>query len=246
MTTAIDANVEMNKSDLFEVIRKHHEFIGAKVVVFLYGETRYLTNSDGHWLVFAVDFSCDTVFVYDSCNRFKGVSEAFKKLKKAFIKPQLCYLVQNSKPLDRPEKGKVQDVPEINERVASFKLETSVRAPRTQKDFFSCGLWATEVLFQMVMEKKNLNEIEVDITDLLQQRRAFLVRLMSTRYLYIDGVFRDPLAKEEEEKSDVSRITSKTAGGKALGRHCPLCDFKLILGANWARHCKTFHKDTEV
>jgi hypothetical protein len=69
---------------------------------------------------------------------------------------------------------------------------------------------------------------------------------MSTRYLYIDGVFRDPLAKEEEEKSDVSRITSKTAGGKALGKHCPLCDFKLILGAHWARHCKTFHKDTEV
>jgi hypothetical protein len=74
MTAAIDAGVEMNKGDLFEAIRKHHEFIDAKVVVFLYGETRHLTNSDGHWLVFAVDFSCDTVFVYDSCNRFKGVS----------------------------------------------------------------------------------------------------------------------------------------------------------------------------
>jgi hypothetical protein len=159
MTAAIDAGVEMNKGDLFEAIRKHHEFIDAKVIVFLYGETRYLTNSDGHWLVFAVDFSCDTVFVYDSCNRFKGVSEAFEKLKKVFIKPQLCYIVQNSNPLDRPEKGKVQDIPGISERVASFKLDTSIRVPRTQKDSFSCGLWAIEVLFQMILEKRNLSDI---------------------------------------------------------------------------------------
>lgn len=87
MTDAIDAGVEMTKGDLFEVIRKHHEFVNSQVVTFLYGETRHLTNSDGHWLVFAVDFTCDTVFVYDSCNRFKGVSEAFEKLKKVFIKP---------------------------------------------------------------------------------------------------------------------------------------------------------------
>jgi len=92
MTDSIDADIEMNKSDLFYAIRQHHEFLNARVVVFLYGETRLLTNQDGHWLVFAVDFSCDRVFVYDSCNRFKGVAEAFEKLKKAFTKPQLCYL----------------------------------------------------------------------------------------------------------------------------------------------------------
>ena len=107
MTNSIDAEVEMNKSDLFSVLRWLHEFINAKVVVFMYGETRHLTDSNGHWLVFAVDFSCDTVFVYDSCNRFKGVTEAFEKLKKAFINPQLCYLVQNPNLLDSPEKGKV-------------------------------------------------------------------------------------------------------------------------------------------
>jgi hypothetical protein len=138
--------------------------------------------------------------------------------------------------------------------------------PRTQKDSFSCGLWAAEVLFQMVMEKRELKEIAVDLTDNLKQRRTFLYRLMSTRYLYIDGGFRNPNSREEEKvpmnkrdqkhqdkfdegKSDVSAITTKTnktTGGKALDKHCPLCDFKLVPGKKWSRHCGSFHKDVEI
>ena len=47
-------------------------------------------------------------------------------------------------------------------------------------------------------------------------------------------------------KSDVSRITTKTSGGKALDKHCPLCDFKLVSGPNCSRHCNQLHKGIEV
>ena len=64
---------------------------------------------------------------------------------------------------------------------------------------------------------------------------------METRYLYVGGVFKDPITFEEEkvphggkseddEKSDMSRITTKTARGKTSNKHCPLCNFKLVLG----------------
>jgi hypothetical protein len=93
---------------------------------------------------------------------------------------------------------------------------------------------------------------------------------METRYLYVDGVFKDPIASEEEEekqerkggnsvaaidgdvpddKSDVSALTNKTTmtqRGKHADKHCPLCDFKLVPGKNWSRHCKGFHDDTKV
>ena len=80
---------------------------------------------------------------------------------------------------------------------------------------------------------------------------------METRYLYIDGVFKDPVADDEEEdiddgKSDVSALTNKTSkstkskSGKALDKHCPLCNLKLIRGKNWSRHCKDLHKEAVV
>ena len=135
--------------------------------------------------------------------------------------------------------------------------------PKSQKDYFSCGLWATEVLFQIVIQKRNLNQISVNITETLQECRVFLTRLMSTRYLYIDGVFRDPNLNEEEKvppskreqkycekfddtKSDISALTTKTTRGKHVNKHCFLCNFRLIPGKNWARHRDTFHKDVEV
>jgi hypothetical protein len=93
---------------------------------------------------------------------------------------------------------------------------------------------------------------------------------METRYLYVDGVFKDPIASEEEEekkqakksgnssavaedfsddKSNVSALTTKTnktTSGKALDKHCPLCNLKLIRGKNWSRHCKDLHKEVVV
>lgn len=99
MTAAIDADVRMTKGELHNAMWKFFEFVDASVVMFAYGETRH-TNPDGHWLVFAIDFSCDRVFVYDSCNLFKGAQGAFKKLIKMFIEPHLCYLRSNPGPLD--------------------------------------------------------------------------------------------------------------------------------------------------
>lgn len=175
MTDAIDAEVPMTKSDLFTVVRRHHEFVGASVILFAYGETRYLTNSDGHWLLFAIDFSCDTVFAYDSCNRFKGADEAFKKLIKVFIAPHLCYLQQHPGPLDNPEKGKVKDFDDLILRASNFKLNT-IRMLKSQKDFFSCGFWATEMMMQIIMEKKPL--AQVSVTTNVTDSRKFMLRLM--------------------------------------------------------------------
>jgi hypothetical protein len=81
---------------------------------------------------------------------------------------------------------------------------------------------------------------------------------METKYLYTDGVFKDPLAKEEEKgpekkreqkakgkfddgKSDISRFTNKTNSG-ALKRHCE-CG-KLV--TNWWKHKKDFHGGLEA
>jgi len=69
MTRLVRAGCAFSKSDLYDTIRKHRQFFGAEVVVFMYGEDDHpLVGADGHWLVFAVDFACDTVFVYDSKN----------------------------------------------------------------------------------------------------------------------------------------------------------------------------------
>ena len=91
---------------------------------------------------------------------------------------------------------------------------------------------------------------------------------METRYLYVDRVFKDPIASEEEEekqerksgnsvaaidgdvsdnKSDVSAIATKTTtskSGKALDKHCFICD-KTLSGANWNKHVVKVHKGLE-
>jgi hypothetical protein len=91
---------------------------------------------------------------------------------------------------------------------------------------------------------------------------------METRYLYVDEVFKDPIASEEEEekqkmkggnsvaaidvdvpddKSDVSALTTKTSkskSGKALDKHCSVCN-KTLSGANWNKHVGKVHKGLE-
>jgi len=85
---------------------------------------------------------------------------------------------------------------------------------------------------------------------------------MTTRYLYIDGMFKDPLANEEQKvplrkreqkvqdkfddgKSDVSAFTTKTnkTANGALRRHCKPCG-KLI--TNWTDHKKRLHSGNDV
>ena len=62
------------------------------MIVFAFGEDKIANGPNGHWLLFAIDFSCDKVFAYDSVNRYLGVDTAFKQLKASFIGPHLCYL----------------------------------------------------------------------------------------------------------------------------------------------------------
>ena len=61
--------------------------------------------------------------------------------------------------------------------------------------------------------------------------------------------------KWSDDKSEVSAKTTKTSktnktnkttGGKALDKHCHVCDLKLVTGTNWSRHCKTLHPGVEV
>ena len=78
MTDAINSKTVMSKSDLYSVIRRHHNFSQAQVIVFAFGEDKIANGSNGHWLLFAIDFSCDKVFAYDSVNRYLGVDTAFE------------------------------------------------------------------------------------------------------------------------------------------------------------------------
>jgi hypothetical protein len=79
MTRLVRDGCVMSKADLYDLIRKHHQFFGTKVMVFMYGEDDHpLVGANGHWLVFAVDFTRDTVFVYDSTNQLNGVSATFE------------------------------------------------------------------------------------------------------------------------------------------------------------------------
>jgi hypothetical protein len=48
--------------------------------------------------------------------------------------------------------------------------------PISQKDFFSCGFWVTEMMMQIVMEKKPLGEVSV--TPNVPECRKFMLRLM--------------------------------------------------------------------
>ena len=82
----------MSKSDLFSLIRCHHDFSRAQVIVFAFGEDTIANGRAGHWLLFALDFSCDKVFAFDSVNRHLGVATAFNTMIDSFIVPHLCYL----------------------------------------------------------------------------------------------------------------------------------------------------------
>ena len=51
-----------------------------------------------------------------------------------------------------------------------------------------------------------------------------------------------------DDKSDVSAITTKTTkskSGKALDKHCSVCD-KTLSGANWNKHVVKVHKGLEA
>ena len=69
MTNAFKAGFVTTKKDLFQGIRGQYDFVNAQVIVFTLSEDEFSGDHDGHWIVVAVDFSCDTVYTYDSYNR---------------------------------------------------------------------------------------------------------------------------------------------------------------------------------
>ena len=215
MTDAINSRTVMSKRDLYSVIRCHHNFSHAQVIVFAFGEDKIANGSDGHWLLFGIDFSCDKIFAYDPFNRHLGVATAFEQVKLSFIAPHLCYLRQHTGPLDGPERGQANEAEEIIFRARAFELVT-INTPTKQKDNYSCGFWAAKMMIQIVMEKRPLADVSVNVV--AAEYRKVITRFMKTRYLYIDGLFKDPIASEEEKvphggkseddkKSNVSRIT---------------------------------------
>ena len=61
-TNALKTGFVMTK----KAICGHHDFPKAHTIVFALSEDEFSGNSDGHWIVVAVDFSC---YMYDSYNR---------------------------------------------------------------------------------------------------------------------------------------------------------------------------------
>lgn len=64
--------------------------------------------------------------------------------------------------------------------------------PTKQKDCYSCGFWVAKMMIQIVMDKRPLAEVSVDVD--APEYRKFVTRLIRTRYIYIDGVYPKPTA----------------------------------------------------
>ena len=140
MTNAFKAGFVMTKKDLFQAIRGHYDFINAQVIVFALGEDEFSGNPDGHWIVVAVDFSCDTVYKYDSYNRQNGARTIFERVKNLFIAPHLSYLPEDDGPLDIPQTGKVSmDSVCINEHKLLGSKQSRCQQHRTMSTAVDSG-----------------------------------------------------------------------------------------------------------
>jgi ABC-type iron transport system FetAB ATPase subunit len=148
---SLDRKIVMTKSDLFDAIRRHYEFSAAQLLLipYLLKENK---RDDGHWLLFIVDLSCDTVFVFDSTNKFKGAESVLNEIRTSFIAPHLSYLREYDGPLDKPQKGKVKENMGLAIRAEEFKsffLTTETR----QTDNFSCGFRVAHAILRIILER---------------------------------------------------------------------------------------------
>lgn len=84
----------------------------------------------------------------------------------------------------------------------------------SQKDYYSCGLWASKILLQVVVEKRPLAGVNVSV-DLVEDRN-FLVRLMKTRYLYIDGVFSKPAEPSSLPQKRIVEVEEEKVGSTTM------------------------------
>ena len=90
---------------MFEIIRRHHQFINTQIITFAYGEDEFSGSVEGHWLIFAIDLKEDCVYCFCSYNAFKGAQTAFEKLLRCFIEPYLSYKKEYDGPIDMKGNG---------------------------------------------------------------------------------------------------------------------------------------------
>lgn len=169
----IDRKIVMTKSDLFDVIRRYYEFSAAKLLLipYLWKENR---QHDGHWLLFIVDLSCDTVFVFDSTNKFKGAESVLNEIRTCFIAPHLSYLREYDGPLDKPHKGKVKDDMSLAARAEEFKAVFLMTATR-QTDNFSCGFRVAHAILRIILERcQPQSVVEAAAFDMEEYRRLII------------------------------------------------------------------------
>ena len=217
----------------------------------------------------------DCVYCFCSYNAFKGAQTAFEKLLRCFIEPYLSYKKEYDGPidvkgngtLDNKFRGEIKTNVDMEARVSKFRLVT-VHLPETQQDEYSCGFWAVRILLDIAVQRIHPAQIKTRLGD-PERYRLVLAKILRSRYLYYENFYERPKRQEEEEekqdkkggnsaaaaiaedipddKSDVSVLTVKTnKSSKHVDKHCPACDFKIIPGRHWARHCKSFHDERQV
>lgn len=135
-----------------------------------------MTNGVGHWLVFALDFSCDTIYAYDPTNEFKGADQIADDIRMCFISPHLVYLKERPGPISNVERGKVPDRRDETFRADAFKL-VCVRMPKgRQNDAFSCGFWAAKMILGLAVE--HCAPKDLDVTVECESFRQFILKMM--------------------------------------------------------------------
>jgi hypothetical protein len=86
----VDEGLEMGKLDLYQAVRRARKFDNARLIIIPIIEKK-VKNDSGHWLLFAIDLSNDTVYLFDPCGEFKGSYTACDTIKKVFLVPYLSY-----------------------------------------------------------------------------------------------------------------------------------------------------------
>ena len=105
MTDLVRNGLRVKREGLYEIIRRHHEFINVGIITFAYGEDEFSNSEEGHWLIFAIDTNEDRVYCFCSYNSFKGAQKAFENTLSCFVEPYLSYKIEHSEPIDIVKRG---------------------------------------------------------------------------------------------------------------------------------------------
>lgn len=232
----IKEKVMMNKSDLFDAIRKYHEFASARLILIPYLEKKHCEHNDGHWLLFVVDLSSDTLFTFDSVGRFKGAESAGLEIRTCFIAPHLCYMKEYDGPLDQPPKGRVKDDFGLIRRAEEFKAKFLTPKDR-QEDNYSCGFRVVHAILLIILERRVPQSITEAAALNVEEYRQLILKLMQTRDICIlKNAYQFPLppsrllpasieaktscANKEEEEKDGTESARSVSCSRSLAVSC--------------------------